>query len=323
MAKYKIHSTCALVIGKKRACLYDFLRETKLFISLETALFLTSNSLIDKFKPNPIEIQELISHEIIYNANKFKGFTPAIFKYDDCSYISNLVIEYSEIYEDENVIEGVINSINYLLIKGVQIIISNYNHLENVDLLLHKLHDSFVRDIEIVITISNYNKVKPAIKKIIKHNRVNYVLALNKNVETLQIEERVIQINPKLYLSGANTLKFVINRTLYSESLEFNTYFNKKMFFNKNAEILNAPEYNVVFGNVKDIQSKLSWIKIISSEKFQYYWNAKKNDCNVCRDCEYKHMCVDKRLPTKINQNLWNFSEDCNYNPYTLKWKNI
>ena len=61
--------------------------------------------------------------------------------------------------------------------------------------------------------------------------------------------------------------------------------------------------------------------EIITSNEFQKFWNVHKDVCDVCKDCEFKYMCVDNRIPQKKNEKEWFHTTECNYNPYIAKWK--
>lgn len=43
---------------------------------------------------------------------------------------------------------------------------------------------------------------------------------------------------------------------------------------------------------------------------------------DVCKDCEFRYMCVDAAIPNKRKDNSWYRSSECNYNPYISKWNN-
>ena len=47
----------------------------------------------------------------------------------------------------------------------------------------------------------------------------------------------------------------------------------------------------------------------------------KKDETDVCKDCEFRHMCVDNRLPYERSPNEWYHKIECNYNPYIAKWE--
>jgi len=50
-------------------------------------------------------------------------------------------------------------------------------------------------------------------------------------------------------------------------------------------------------------------------------WLIHKDLIDVCKDCEFRHMCVDSRLPIQRINGSWYHKTECNYNPYIGKWK--
>jgi radical SAM protein with 4Fe4S-binding SPASM domain len=113
---------------------------------------------------------------------------------------------------------------------------------------------------------------------------------------------------------------FNINKTLYEEARNCHTYFNRKMYIGPNGEIKNAPETDQVFGRIQDLKSGSQFKEIISSPDFQKYWFVHKEIIDVCKDCEFRYMCVDNRVPVERNNLEWYHITECNYNPYIAKW---
>lgn len=111
---------------------------------------------------------------------------------------------------------------------------------------------------------------------------------------------------------------FNINHLLYSESLSAHTYFNRKLYIGNQGEVKNAKECNEIYGN---INNSFDLKNSVLSPEFQKYWFVKKEETDVCKDCEFRHMCVDNRLPYERNQNEWYHKIECNYNPYIAKWE--
>lgn len=54
---------------------------------------------------------------------------------------------------------------------------------------------------------------------------------------------------------------------------------------------------------------------------FSDLWHINKDKIKVCKDCEYRYMCVDNRIPIKEAEGEFFFSTECNYNPYIGKWR--
>lgn len=50
--------------------------------------------------------------------------------------------------------------------------------------------------------------------------------------------------------------------------------------------------------------------------------NMSKNDIDVCKDCEYRYLCLDCR-PDSLNGELYEKPWYCSYNPYSGKWESF
>jgi radical SAM protein with 4Fe4S-binding SPASM domain len=99
--------------------------------------------------------------------------------------------------------------------------------------------------------------------------------------------------------------------------LTYNTFFNKKVFINQNGEVYNQPGSQKSFGNINN----KSILDISLKIQFQDQWLIKKDDIDVCKDCEYRYMCVDARIVKSRTDGSHFFPYECNYNPYICKWK--
>lgn len=116
--------------------------------------------------------------------------------------------------------------------------------------------------------------------------------------------------------------QFVTNHFLFSESQLHHTYFNRKLFIDKNGKIKNAPECAEEFGHIQDIEHPEQLIERIKTQAFQKYWYVTKERIEICMDCEFRHICVDNRIPHQRENGYWYHTEACNYDPYTGSWKN-
>lgn len=110
------------------------------------------------------------------------------------------------------------------------------------------------------------------------------------------------------------------DHSLYLESLHRHSYFNQKLHIETNGNLKNTPETDWVIGNLNDNKVLEELPSRIAQSEFQRYWKVTKDSCDVCKDCEFRYMCVDNRLPIKRNSNEWFHASECNYNPYLGKW---
>ena len=106
--------------------------------------------------------------------------------------------------------------------------------------------------------------------------------------------------------------KLFFNFGFFSESLYRHSIFNKMFFVDKDGYFRQTPLGKILFYYQELNENTLSDINT---------WEIIKNQCDVCMDCEYRHMCIDARLPTIQKEYIWYFDTECNYNPYICEWK--
>jgi SPASM domain peptide maturase of grasp-with-spasm system len=71
------------------------------------------------------------------------------------------------------------------------------------------------------------------------------------------------------------------------------------------------------FGNIKDTTLE----EALSHPDFKKYWNITKDQIEVCKDCEFRHICTDCRAYIEEPENQYSKPLKCGYNPYTNKWE--
>jgi len=111
---------------------------------------------------------------------------------------------------------------------------------------------------------------------------------------------------------------FIINTQLFSEAQNNNVYFNRKIYINENGEIKNSIETNEAD---RDSVFKNQNFSITANSKISKLWNINKDVIDICKDCEFRYMCVDNRIPLKKDDDTsFYFEHECAYNPYISKW---
>lgn len=109
---------------------------------------------------------------------------------------------------------------------------------------------------------------------------------------------------------------FTINEKHYFESQNHNTCLNKKLSIDINGNIKNCPSMLENFGNIKNSEIK----DVINKPNFKKYWNIKKDDIAVCKDCEFRHICTDCRAYLENPNDIYSKPLKCGYNPYNNHW---
>ena len=64
------------------------------------------------------------------------------------------------------------------------------------------------------------------------------------------------------------------------------------------------------FGNINTI-SYNELVEIIQSSQFQKYWKIHKDIITECKNCEYRYMCIDDRLPLLDKSGEYRFEIKC------------
>jgi SPASM domain peptide maturase of grasp-with-spasm system len=106
---------------------------------------------------------------------------------------------------------------------------------------------------------------------------------------------------------------FSQNPKHFYKSQNFNTCLYKKIGIDVNGDIKNCPSLSKKINNVNNPELEID-LTLFSSDKI------KKDEIEVCRDCEFRHVCTDCRAFTDSTTRQNARPSKCNYNPYIAKW---
>jgi len=111
------------------------------------------------------------------------------------------------------------------------------------------------------------------------------------------------------YHFDLNTENYLIGRT-------HNTCLYKKVGVDVTGDISNCPSMPKKYGNVnkETISSAFQLDEFLASSKII------KDQIEVCRDCEFRHICTDCRAYTTDPDSPYAKPEKCSYDPYTNQW---
>jgi len=107
------------------------------------------------------------------------------------------------------------------------------------------------------------------------------------------------------------------NLSFYTESQHYNTCLNRKVCIDENGFIKNCLSMDKHYGNINCVDLT----EVVTSKDFQKVWHIKKDEIKVCKDCEFRFMCLDCRAFIKDPNDIYSQPLKCNYNPYIAKWK--
>ncbi len=331
---FHLFSSCIPVKGVLRSIIYDLQRNNFEYIpnSMYDVLMefknLTVGELIEK-ADNDEEKNILINYFDFLYKQEFIFFSKL-----ESNLFPEYKIEFHKPYNFSCLIID-LNIFDFSYFEKLKFEISN-SHIEciifrfinlkefEIENTLDYFNDIPVRTIQIFID-KNVNIKDSFFDKIISlNNRVTTILLYNSNKESyknikngLLVQTKRDVINSKM--SIISIADFDINIDLFMESKLFNNFYFKRVYINLIGDIFKTENDLTTFGNIKST----SLFSLKSDKKFQKFWNIKKDDISICKDCEYRYMCVDSRKPLFKNQyNLWVLEGTCNYDPYTSKWNN-
>jgi hypothetical protein len=109
---------------------------------------------------------------------------------------------------------------------------------------------------------------------------------------------------------------------LFTSSQERHSYFDRKLFISEEGYLepsYESRESGLHIDDLERVEQLRAWI---DDSAPQGLWQAEKDTTRVCKDCEFRHLCVDARIPFyREDIGLWDHSTPCPYDPYSCSWK--
>jgi SPASM domain peptide maturase of grasp-with-spasm system len=253
---------------------------------------------------------------------EFKFFPPMSLHWDFPGEVSNAIIEFS-------------NKSNFSLELAIyQMIAVNCQHLlfkfmnsiSKVEFLklVYLLKKTNIKTISIYINsnIIDFNEIS-LIETIDTFKPIKDIILFKSEFELHK--NRNVSYNTEAFdfLMSDNNCGLVDKRyfsvyfPLFTESQLHNTCLNRKICIDANGEIKNCPGMMQSFGNIKDTTLK----EALEKPGFKDLWFICKDKIDVCKDCEFRHMCTDCRAYIKDPENIYSQPAKCSYNPYIAKWQ--
>ena len=299
---FSLFANCKLVQGNEASAIFDLQRGKYFVIPNDLANFienLKGNKIANIFSMYGVENENIIKEYFDFLISNDLGF---VFEKDELNFFKPL----SKKWDFPGLISNAIIDINSLSIPFIDLLINNLEDLgcENVfvtimggesDSLLLKtlkaITESSIYSISIDISDTQFSNQQ--LLDIINNNkRIDYLF--------LKRESKVESNHNKLVYYDkwpqTNEILFSVNIKSYTEALNYNLYYNRKIFINEVGEYSNTKEFKNVLGNFyHDKLTKIS--EIMMSEKFNYFGKISKNEIEGCKSCQYKYVCVDSRIP--------------------------
>ncbi len=335
---FKLFACCIPVYGYKRSIIYDIQRDcsetipNSLFHLLKTNKNTSYSKILLKYGVENKKIIDnyfdwLIQKEFGFWCNSVtesKSFPDMDMEWDTPFVITNSIIDIGEDnsinYHD--IIRQAINiGIPYLQLRAY-----TEKNLDFYFSLLKICEGSRIKSIDIFTPYLKINPKEVSFKKNCqKYLRINNIIfhssPFNKRVKFFNGLTTIIfvkqTISDQNCCGNISSSFFAINKQLFTESHHHNTCLNRKVCIDVNGEIKNCPSMNKSFGNIRNT----TLAEAIEKPGFKDLWFINKDKVDVCKDCEFRHMCTDCRAFIKDPENIYSQPSKCPYNPYIAKWQ--
>lgn len=339
--KFKLHANCKIVKGASRATICDLQRNSYVFIPLElTEIIINGIIDCDQLK-NELSHEDyqtleqyldfLEDNDLIFHCpdELIENFTDLSEEWDYPAKISNAIIEISPENISQLIERNIFSQLNQLGCLNIEIRIfpSGASKLFYLSILRQLIKFEFfsidigvelkelLPDETIKSVVQLVNKVK-TIKTLFLYNPIKNKEILSKNYGFGGVAYLKGSLN-KQHCGMVHHSFFDINPQVFSESQNFNTCLNRKISIDKNGEIRNCPSMSDSYGNIR--MQKLN--HVLEQQKFTEKWKIKKDEIQVCKDCEFRHICIDCRAFLEDPSNKKSKPLKCGYNPYTTEWE--
>ena len=328
---------CFVVKGYLRSVIVDSQRETYIFIPEELLNVLlrlkelTINEVLFEYgKENKKTITDFLDYLIkiefgfIIEKNLINNFINIDKKIYTPSIIENCIIEYFDGIEK---LKKIIFEVENLFCKYLEIVIYEYITNDEIYNLLKIFNSSNINFISLSVKydktkeINNLKKYSSQFLRLDKfrvfNSKENNYWCSENFCEFVYLKDELIDFKACGVIE-INRFKLNLNHLL--ESNNHNTCLHKKLSIDKEGNIKNCPAMPQSFGNIIDTTLE----EAISHPDFKKYWNVTKDMIQICKDCEFRHICTDCRAYTERTH----FEKDidlskplkCGYNPYTNEW---
>lgn len=267
----------------------------------------------------------LIENEIIFLTDK-----PELFPKLDMSWFAPFFVTNSIIDIDKNStynIYSILTQLNKINCTTLQIRFFYNITFKNIIKII-KFFDNIhaiIKTIDIVLPYSKFinNKLKSIIENFPRINSITvFNSPSNEFINPIRhnsgfIEYSIHNIYNERSCGNISKEYFTPNIKAFTESQKHNTCLNRKISIDTNGNIKNCPSMPQSFGNIKDTTLE----EALNDKDFKKYWNITKDDINVCKDCEFRHICTDCRAYLEDPKDIYSKPLKCGYDPYTNKWE--
>ena len=308
---YLLKGTCIPVTGYNRGIIYNLVDKTYHCIPEKYSLKLEKSRIVNKKLFSEEAISFFIDKNLIIRIKKsqIRQFPQVKPEYIPKKNIEHIIVEADSTKLD--LLRKIIIKLKEFKIRSFEFVLIKNLSLENNINVLNFLKNETVKPKAVNIDYDTYLKLKGSFD----FSSFDYIKYYSySGSETLVTGSNEYHYTDIDYWKMTHK-KLFFNLDFFAESLSKHSVFNKMLFIDADGNVKQMPLGDTIC-NYSEL-NKNTLNKLNTS----LLWNITKDRCDVCRDCEYRYMCIDARLPIREEEAIWYFDSECNYNPYTCEWK--
>lgn len=333
MQVWMLFACCVPVKGSRRSLIYDLQRGRYYFIP--NAFY----TLIAEYEGKPLEVAKAAyGHEhdavideyiafLFQNELAFYTDTPADFPkiataWKSPYHITNAIIDSDA--GSEHPYGNIVEQLSTLGCAALQCRFYNTVAMDQLLEILAATQSSRLRSVELIFpydpaiteeVLAALFKAQPRLNTVVLHSAPE--MSRQYNVEQNgTVIYLTTQIDSAAHCGFISAAHFRTNIEHFTESQLHNSCLNRKVGIDAAGTIKNCPSSARGFGNIRDTLISTA----IAQSAFTQSWNISKDQVAVCRDCEFRYMCVDCRV--FVSGDEYSKPSRCSYDPYTATWAN-
>jgi SPASM domain peptide maturase of grasp-with-spasm system len=324
---FKLFACCLAVRGAARSLVCDVQRGV--VVPISNALY----DLLSAFRetpveevlaPHPAEVAAGVRRTLAAMVEKELGFwcqDPAEFPDLDLSWdrpaaITNAIVELSPTTTTHAA--AIVSQLGELGCEALELRSYRPFPLTVLRDVIRCTERSRLESIELLLCHSEETTTEALLALCRESPRINRVVVHSAPTEmkTAGLHFRVEPVRSSDHCGYVDPGYFSVSLAMFAESQSCNTCLNRKVAVDGEGHIRNCPAMPASYGNIAAVALR----DATAGEGFRSWWTIRKDDIEVCRDCEFRHVCTDCRALLSDPTNRLSKPLHCHYDPYTARW---
>jgi SPASM domain peptide maturase of grasp-with-spasm system len=322
MEEFKLFANCIIVRGVKRSTICDLQRNEVHFVPnafkeiLDSERIFTSSNLNAEIRAC---IDYCIENELGHFVKDVQEFPNLDLDYEYPGLASNAILEISE--RSSFNYDQVFKILSDLGVKFLEIRLIFEMNPDILLSLLQNIKTSKITDLVVFLKYSELWSTSKINELFIVCQRISALIFTSAHKDSTEVLLGRTLTFTTTELKNDNCGKihpqyFSCNIKAFSESQRYNSCLNGKISITEEGIIKNCLSLKNEFGSINNPVLR----DVIAGQSFQKFWNIGKDKINICKDCEFRHVCSDCRAFLDEPDDLYSKPLKCGYDPYSATW---